>query len=431
MSPETIGYLSIFFLLVLLSLRMYIGLAMALMGFLGYAYLEGFGSALSVVGAVPFSAIGDEVVAAVPLFILMGVIVSNTGISRDLYYTSHKWLGQRKGGLAMATVLACGGFAAVSGSSMAAAATMGKMAIPEMERYKYSPRLSAGTVAAGGTIGILIPPSMGFILYGIITEESVGRLFMAGIIPGILEILFYIGVIFILCSIKPELGPAGPKTSFREKIISLKKTWSPLCLFFLVIGGIYGGWFTPTEAGAIGACGAIIISAASRQLTFKGLNTSMLEAAKTTGMMVILISGAYILMKLMAISQLPFDLANFIGGLSLAPMTILMLIVLLYIILGMFLDIYAAILLTLPILFPVVTSLGFDPIWYGVIMVRVMEVGLITPPMGLNVFILRSVTDIPIQTIYMGIVPFIIADILHIALLITFPAISLFIPNSM
>lgn len=431
MSPEAVGYISVGVLIVLLFLRMWIGLAMALVGFLGYAYLEGFDMALSVVGTVPFRAVGDEVVAAVPLFIFMGVIVSNSGISRDLYNTSYKWLGHQRGGLAMATVMACGGFAAVSGSSMAAAATMGKVAIPEMERYHYDSKLTAGCVAAGGTIGILIPPSMGFILYGIITEESIGKLFMAGIIPGVLEVLFYIGVIFIMCQFKPRLGPPGPKTGFMEKLASLKTTWSMLLLFLLVIGGIYGGWFTPTEAGAIGAFGSIVISSVSKQLTFKNLVVSILEAAKTTAMLVMIIIGAFILMKLMAISQLPSSLADYVGGLDFPPVVILLLIVLLYIVLGMFLDIFAAIMLTLPILFPVIISLNFDPIWYGVIMVRVMEMGLITPPMGMNVFVLRSVTDIPLQTIFVGVIPFVIADILHIALLILFPSLSLFIPNSM
>jgi tripartite ATP-independent transporter DctM subunit len=331
----------------------------------------------------------------------------------------------------MSTVVACGGFAAMSGSSAATAATMGKVALPEMRKYGYDETLSTGSVAAGGTIGILIPPSMGFILYGILTEESIGKLFMAGIIPGILEILFYIAVIFILCRFNANLGPAGPQIGFVEKVAALKYTWAMLCLFLLVMGGIYGGWFTPSEAGAIGAFGAIVISAISGKMTRENMMASILEAARTTAMIVLIIAGAFIFMKFMAVSRLPSWLADFVAGLPFSPMVIMMLILLLYIILGMFLDIYAAILLTLPILFPVIVSLGFDTIWYGVVMVRVMEVGLITPPMGLNVFILAGATNAPLGIIFRGIVPFLIADILHIALLVAFPGISLFLVRMM
>ena len=431
MSPEYIGLIGVGILVVLLFMRMWVGLAMAVIGFLGYAVITSLKHALLVAGSVPYSAIANETVAAVPLFILMGVVVSNTGVSGDLYNAAYKWLGQLRGGLAISTVVACGGFAAMSGSSAATAATMGKVALPEMRKYNYDEKLSTGAVAAGGTIGILIPPSMGFILYGILTEESIGKLFVAGIIPGILEIVFYIAVIIILCRFDAMLGPAGPKTSITEKLPALKNTWPMLALFLLVMGGIYGGWFTPTEAGAIGAFGAIVISAITRKITRENLMASILEAARTTAMIVLIIAGAFILMKFMAVSRLPSWLADFVSGLPFPPMIILLLILCLYIILGMFLDIYAAILLTLPILFPVIVSLGFDPIWYGVVMVRVMEVGLITPPMGLNVFILAGATNAPLGTIFKGVVPFLIADILHIALLVAFPGISLLLVRAM
>jgi C4-dicarboxylate transporter DctM subunit len=431
MSPEIVGLIGIGVLVVLLFLRMWIGIAMAVVGFLGFAYITSLKNALMIIGSVPYSAIANEAVAAVPLFILMGVVVSNTGVAGDLYQTAYKWLGQLRGGLAMSTVAACGGFAAISGSSMAAAATMGKVALPEMQKYHYDLRLSTGSVAAGGTIGILIPPSMGFILYGILTEISIGRLFMAGIIPGILEIVFYIGVIFVMCRFNPRLGPTGPQVSFREKLSSLKYTWAMLALFLLVMGGIYGGWFTPTEAGAVGAFGAIALSALAGKITRRNFFASILEAAQTTAMIILIIASAYIFMKFMAVSRLPDFLASYVGGLPFPPIIILLLIVFLYIILGMFLDIYAAILLTLPILFPVILSLGFDTIWYGVIMVRVMEVGLITPPMGLNVFILAGVSETPVGVIFRGVVPFIMADILHIALLLAFPALSLYLPTRM
>lgn len=431
MSPEIAGLIGILILVVLLFMRVWVGTVMAVVGFLGFAYITSFQSALQIIGAVPFSTIANETVASVPLFILMGVIVSNTGVATDLYHTAYKWLGQLRGGLAMATVMACGGFAAISGASQAAVATMGKVALPEMKKYDYDSRLATGVVAAGGTIGILIPPSMGFILYGILTEESIGKLFMAGIIPGLLEILFYIAVVFILCKRNAGLGPAGPKTSFREKVVSLKYTWAVLALFLLVMGGIYGGWFTPTEAGAVGAFGAIIISAIAGKFTRQSFLSSVLETAQTTAMMMLILASAFIFMKFMAVSRLPDFLANYIGGLPFPPIVILLLIVFLYIVLGMFLDGPSAIVLTLPVLFPVILSLGFNPIWYGVLMVRVIEIGLITPPMGLNVFILAGVTKSPLSTIFRGIVPFFVADIVHVALLILIPGLSLFLPSVM
>jgi C4-dicarboxylate transporter DctM subunit len=431
MSPEIVGLLGVGILVVLLFLRVWIGIAMGVVGFLGFAVITNFQYACMIIGSVPYSSIANETVAAVPLFILMGAIVSNTGVGGDLYQTACKWFGQLRGGVAMATVVACGGFAAISGSSSAAAATMGKLALPEMKKYHYDNKLATGCVAAGGTIGILIPPSMGFILYGILTEISIGKLFMAGVIPGILEVVFYIGAIFIVCRFNPTLGPAGPKTVFKEKIASLKYTWAMLTLFLLVMGGIYGGWFTPTEAGAVGAFGAMVISGISGKVTRKNFSASILEAAQTTAMIVLLIASAFVFMKFMAVSRLPDFLAKYIAGLPFSAFHILMLIIFLYIILGMFLDIFAAILLTLPILFPVILSLGYDPIWYGVLMVRVMEVGLITPPMGMNVFILGGVTDVPLGTIFKGVVPFVIADIFHIALLMIFPILSLFLPNVM
>jgi tripartite ATP-independent transporter DctM subunit len=412
-------------------MRIWVGTVLAVIGFLGFAYITSFKNALIILGSVPYSTIANETVASVPLFILMGVVVSNTGVAGDLYGTAYKWLGQLKGGLAIATVMACGGFAAISGTSQAAVATLGKVALPEMEKYHYDSKLATGSIAAGGTIGILIPPSMGFILYGILTEESIGKLFMAGIIPGLLEILFYFVVIVILCGFKPALGPAGPRTSFKEKVVSLKYTWAMLALFLLVMGGIYGGLFTPTEAGSVGAFGSIVISAIAGKLTRKNLTASILEAAQTTAMIMLILASAFIFMKFMAISRLPNLLADSIGGLPLPPVAILLLIILMYVLLGMFMDAPSAIVLTLPVLYPVALSLGFDSIWYGVIMVRMIEIGLITPPMGLNVFILQGVTKAPLGTIFRGIIPFFVADIFHVILLVSFPGLSLFLPNTM
>lgn len=431
MSAQVVGLFGLTLLIILLFLRVWVGAAMTAIGFIGFATITSYKNALLVLGSVAYTSIANEAVASVPLFILMGAVVSNTGVGADLYRAAYSWLGQFRGGLAMATIMACGAFAAISGSSPATAATMGKVALPEMEKYKYDPKLAAGAVAAGGTIGILIPPSMAFILYGILTEEPIGPLFMAGVIPGILEIVFYLAVIIILCNFNPRLGPSGKKVGIREKVLSLRCTWAMLTLFLLVMGGIYGGWFTPTEAGAVGAFGSIVITIVAGKMTKDNFVASILEAAQTTAMMVLIIAGAFVFMRFMAVSRLPDTTANYIIGLSFPPVVILLLIILCYIVLGMFLDGPSAIILTLPILFPLILSLGYNPIWYGVIMVRVIEIGLITPPMGLNVFILSGVTNQPLDLIFKGIVPFFIADILHVVLLVTIPEISLFLPGIM
>jgi C4-dicarboxylate transporter DctM subunit len=430
-SPDLVGVIGIAVLVILIFMRIWIGAAMILVGFLGYGYIVGWDYALLVVGIEPYSDIAFYPITVIPLFILMGALVSNTGVSKDLYNTAHKWVGQLRGGLAMSTVGACAAFSAICGSSEATAATMGKVALPEMRRHNYDEKLATGSVAAGGTMGILIPPSLGFILYGILCDVSIGKLFMAGIIPGVLEAAFYIAAIWLICRLNPRLGPPGPKTSLKEKIISLKGTWAMLALFVLVMGGIYMGVFTPTEAGAIGAFGAIVICFIGRKLTWKNLRGSVVETAQTTAMIVFLIVGAFILMRFMAVSGLPALVSHFVTGLPVASIWILIAIILMYIVLGCFLDVYSAIILTVPIIFPVVLALGFNPIWFGVIMVRVMEMGLVTPPFGMNVFILSAVTDVPIGTVFRGVIPFLIADFCHVALLVAIPALSLLIPMTM
>jgi len=431
MSSEIIGAIGIAVLIVLIFMRIWIGVCMVLVGVIGYGILTSWENALVVAGTEPYSNIAFYPITVIPLFILMGAVVSNTGVAGDLYNTAYTWIGRLRGGLAMSTVMACAGFAAICGSSAATAATMGKVALPEMEKYNYDRKLSSGSVAAGGTMGILIPPSMGFILYGILCEVNIGKLFMAGIIPGILEAVFYMVAIWIMCRWKPGMGPPAEGTTFKAKIISLKGTWAMLLLFILVMGGIYQGIFTPTEAGAIGAFGAIVITFVSRKLNWTTLRGSVVETAQTTAMIVFMIVGAFMLMRFLAVSQLPYMLSELVAGLPFHRMWIIVIIIIMYIILGCFLDIYAAIILTVPIIFPVILTLGFDVIWFGVLMVRVMEMGLITPPMGMNVFILASVTDVPIGTIYRGVIPFVIADILHVALLVAIPSISLFLPDTM
>ncbi|MBA7576693.1 C4-dicarboxylate TRAP transporter large permease protein DctM [subsurface metagenome] len=431
MSPELIGAIGIAVLVALIFMRIWVGAAMALVGFLGYGYLVGWNYALIMTGTEPYSDIAFYPITVIPLFIFMGALVSNTGVSRDLYNTAHKWVGQLRGGLAMSTVGACAAFSAICGSSEATAATMGKVALPEMRRLNYDVGLATGSVAAGGTMGILIPPSMGFILYGILCDVSIGKLFMAGIIPGALEAVFYVAAIWIICRLNPKLGPSGPKTSLIEKIFSLKDTWAMLALFLLVMGGIYKGVFTPTEAGAIGAFGAIVICFIGRKLTWANLRGSAVETAQTTAMIVFMIIGAFLMMRFLAVSGLPVMISELVTGLPVSGIWILIAIIMMYILLGCFLDVYSALILTVPIIFPVIVALGFNPLWFGVIMVRVMEIGLITPPFGMNVFILSSVTGVPIGTIFRGVIPFLITDFCHVALLVAIPALSLFLPMSM
>jgi C4-dicarboxylate transporter DctM subunit len=431
MEAPLIGLIGIVILFVLLFLKIPIGFSMALVGFGGFAILRSFDGAIGVLGTVPFRLVSDYTIAVLPLFMLMGTIAANTGISRDLYNTAHTWVGQFRGGLSMATTLAAGGFAAITGSSLAGATALGKIVAPEMRRYKYDPRLAAGSVAAGGTMGVLIPPSVAFILYAMLTEQSIGRLFMAGILPGIGEIVFYIGVIFILCQINPLMGPAGPGTSFKTKLFSLRGTWAMLTLFFLVMGGIYMGIFTATEAGGIGAAGAIVITLVSRRLSREGFINSATETAQITASVIIILIGAFIFGSFLAVSKLPFMLAETVANFALPSHGILIMILFVYLILGCFFTIVPTMVLTIPIFFPVITALGLDPIWYGVLMVRMIEIGMITPPIGINCFVLSKVMDVPLGTVFRGVVPFVIADILLVALLVAFPQISLFLPNTM
>ncbi len=431
MSPEVVGIIGVVIMIALIFLRIWVGVAMIIVGFLGFAYLEGWHHALIISGTEPYSQIAVYVISCVPLFILMGIVASETGIAGDLYNVANKWVGNIPGGLAVATTVATGGFAAVCGSSDATAAAMGKVAFPEMKKLGYDSKLAAGCIAAGGSIGILIPPSLGFILYGLLCEQSIGKLFMAGFIPGVLEVVFYSITIFILCRMNPRLGPPGPKSTIKEKFSSIKHIWGMMSLFILVLGGIYLGIFTPTEAGAVGAFGAIIISLIGGRLTRNKFRISMVETAKITAMIVLLISGAFVFLRFLAVSQLPSMLSDFVAGLQVSKYILIAGIIVFYLILGCFWDIFACILLTLPFVFPVIEAIGMDPIWFGVIMVRCMEVGLITPPFGLNIFILSGVIKVPVGTVYRGVLPFVLADFFHIALLVAIPELSLWLPSTM
>jgi len=432
MTPAVAGLIGFCLMMVLVLLSVNVSFAIIISGLIGMVLIIGLEPALSNMAILGFERVTDYTFAVIPLFMLMSAFIANTNIGKEAYETSRAWIGQAKGGLAMATVGATGLFAACTGSSMAGAIAMARIAYPEMKRYEYKSTLSLGTIAAGATLGILIPPSMGFILIGILTEISIGKLFIAGIIPGILEIIFYIITIFILCRFNPHLGPAGPKTTVKQKIGSLRLTWPVVFLFLLIIGGIYGGVFTAAEAGAIGAFGALVISLAKRQMTGASFVESLLDTAQITGMMIALIIGAFIFKFFLAVTRVPFVFSDYVAALAINKYIIVVLLVFVYIVLGMIFDIYAIIVMTTPIIFPTMEALGFHPVWFGVIMVRLMEMGEITPPFGFNLFALAgTIKDVRIADLYRGVIPFLIADVLHITLLIALPVLSTFLPQMM
>jgi C4-dicarboxylate transporter DctM subunit len=432
MSPITAGFVGLAVLFAFLALGLPIGVGMALVGIAGFWYLVSGTAAITNAGLIAFQTASNYTYAVLPLFLLMAHVCFVSGLGKDLYGIAAKWLGHQRGGLAMATVGGCAAFAAISASSVATAATMGLVSLPEMKRYKYDPALATGCVAAGGSMGILIPPSGVLIIYGILTQQSIGTLFIAGIVPGVLEAVFYIITIYILCLRKPSLGPRGPKYSFIEKVKSFSGTGEVLALIILVLGGLMIGWFTPNEAGAVGAFGAIIITMIRKRLNRHNLGQALLETIKTTGMIYGILIGALIFNYFLAVTTMPSQLAEIIGGLPIPPMGIMGLIIVVYIILGCFFDAMGMVLLTIPILYPLVMSLGFDPIWFGIIIVRVMEMAIITPPIGMNVYIISGVApDVPLSTIFRGIAPFLVADICEVVLLLFVPAVVLFLPSLM
>jgi len=431
-APLNTGLLGIGLLLVLIFSGLPIGMSMGLVGFLGMSYLSGLKPGLNIMGTTPHTTMASYSLSVVPLFILMGAFCFHSGLSKDIYYAVHRWVGHFRGGLAMATVGACALFAAVSGSSLATAATMGRVALPEMRRYHYDMRLATGSIAAGGSIGILIPPSVILVIYAILTEQSIGKLFLAGFIPGVLEAVFYMVTIYILCMRHPHMGPKGPKSNFRERMVGLRSAWGVVVLFLLVIGGIYLGVFTPTEAAGVGAFVALLFSLGRRQLSWKNFVASLNETSTTTAMVFVILIGAGLLGYFLAVTRLPFALSTFVSGLAVNRYIIIGFIIILYLVLGAIMSSLAMIVLTVPILFPVVQALGFDPIWFGIIVVRVVEIGQITPPVGINVFVLKGVAkDVPIETMFRGIVPFLIADICHVAMLVAVPQIATFLPSLM
>ncbi|MFT6425121.1 MAG: tripartite ATP-independent transporter DctM subunit [Celeribacter sp.] len=418
-------------LLVIASMGLPLGLSMLLVGYGGFALVHpaGFSAANVVVGQQVLDLAMNYQFAVLPLFVLMGVFVTKSGISDDMYETANKWFGHLKGGLAMSTVAACGGMAAVSGSSLATAATMTKVAIPAMRRYNYDDGFSAGTVAAGGTIGILIPPSMALIVYGLLAEQDVGKLFMAGLIPGIISIVLYMVAVRVVYQIKPQWAPAGERTSWGERFRTLYKIWSVVALFALIMGGIFFGVFTASEGGGIGSAGALIIAILRKKMSFTGFLDSLLEASSTTAKVFTVAFGALTLNQFINMSGAPQEILEFIHGLGAGPWGVMTIILISYLILGMVIDGPAMVFLTVPIFVPLVATLdlGIDPnlqlIWFGIIVVVAVEISLVTPPIGMNIFIIGSmVPELKISAIYRGILPFLIADFVRLGIFVFFPS---------
>lgn len=433
MDPVIAGAIGTVLVFILLFLGMPIAFALMLVGLAGISYLASIGAALPVVARTVYEVSAYYPYTVIPLFIVMGGFAGSSGMTKDLYSTFDKWFRKLPGGLAIATIGACAGFAAVSGSSVATAATMGTVALPEMKRFNYHPRIATGSVAAGGTLGFLIPPSIGFIVYGMLTEQSIGKLLVAGMIPGLILAVAYMAIVVVWVKINPSIAPANPEVvSWREKFSALLGVWEPLAIFLLVMGGIYGGLFTPTEAGAMGATVLFLVAIIKRKLNRQNLVGALLEAVRISVMVLFLVAGANVFSYFLALSTIPMKVAGWAAALEVSPYLIHTIIIVIYLFLGCFLDAISMMVLTMPVIYPVILALGFNPIWFGVIAVLMMEAGLITPPMGLNIFTVAGVAkDVPIETIFRGVAPFLLSIFAIVILITIFPQLALFLPNMM
>ncbi len=432
MNPDFVAVGGFVVLFALMLLRVPIGFAMGLVGVVGFGILGGFEPALKLLALSPIRTATDYGFAVIPMFLLMGSFASASGMSRELFQTANSFVGHWRGGLGMATIAACGGFAAICGSSVATAATFSTIAYPEMRRYGYPQSFATGVIAAGGSLGIMIPPSTVFAVYGMITQQDIGKLFISGILPGIVAVSMYIVTVNIIGLVRPGYLPAGPRSSWSERLKALRGVWATALLFVFVIGGLYGGMFTATEAASMGAGGAFVIGAARRRLTRRQFFDCLVESLRTTAAVFTILIGALVFGYFLTITQTPQKVTEFLTGLGMGRYGVLVLIMLMYLLLGCIMDAMAMIVLTIPIIFPVVTALGFDPIWFGVIIVMTVELGLIHPPVGMNVFVIKSVVkDVKISTIFKGVIPFVITDILRLAILIAFPIISTYLPERM
>ena len=432
MSPTTVGIIGLILLFVLIFTKMPVGFLMAILGVLGFATIVTTDAALNLVAKDLYDVFGSYNLTVIPLFILMGQIAFHSGISSRLFKVAYTFIGHLPGGVAVAALGACTGFSAICGSTNATAATMAAVTLPEMKRYRYHDSLATGVVAAGGSLGILIPPSVVFIIYGIMTEQSIGKLFMAGIVPGILLTALFILTVVIWSTLRPELAPRGPKTTLKEKIASLSGLIETLILFAMVMGGLFFGLFTPTEAGAIGAMGTLIIAAVRRNISLAGFFQALFETTRISCMVLVIVAGATIFGHFLAITRIPFDVASWVTGFHLPHAVVMAMIIGVYLIGGCFIDALAFIMLTVPIFYPVVVSMGYDPMWFGVVIVLVTQIGVITPPVGVNVYVVSGVArNVPLQVIFKGVVPLLIALIIGVMIMIPFPQIALFLPGLM
>ena len=432
MSSLTIGLIGILFFFLLIILRMPIAFAMALVGFVGFSYMTSTSTAMTMVVREIFSSFSSYSLSVIAMFCWMGFLAYYSGIGTRLYTFAYRLMGHWTGGLAIATQFACGAFGAICGSNTATAATMGAIALPEMRKYKYDNSLATASVGSGGVLGVLIPPSVIFIVYGMATEQSIGRLFIAGILPGILLMALYQLTIMVLTRMNPALAPAGPRFSWKERLDSLKGGLGEVLVVFAIsMGGLFAGWFTATEAGAVGAAGVLLVALIGRAINWDGFKNSLYDTTRTTAMIMLLIAGSVIFGRFMAVSRIPFELASWTASLDLPAFMVMAVILFIYLILGCFIDALAMILLTIPIFYPIaVDTLGYDPIWFGVIIVLVVAMGVIPPPVGMNIYILKGVVpDIPLETMFKGVWPFLLAIIVCLVLIMIFPQIALFLPN--
>ncbi len=432
MSPDAVAIIGFVVLFALMLLRVPVGMAMGLVGVSGFAYLVGSGPALKLVGQTSMRTVTDYTFGVIPMFLLMGAFVTTSGMSRELFGAANTFVGHLRGGLGIATIVACAGFAAISGSSVATAATFSAVAYPEMRRYDYPQSFATGVIAAGGTLGAMFPPSTVLAVYGIITEQDIGRLFIAGILPGLLAVSMYILTVAVIGRLRPGFLPAGVRAGAPERIKAIRGVWAPVLLFVFVIGGLYGGLFTPTEAGGMGAGGAFLIGVLRGRLSRADIRHSLLQATRTAAAVFTVLIGALLFGYFLTITQTPQKVTEFLTGLGVGRYGVLALIMLMYLVLGCLMDAMAMIILTVPIIFPVIKSLGFDPIWFGVIIVMTVELGLIHPPVGMNVFVIKSVVkDVKFSTIFVGVLPFILTDLIRLVILIAFPIIALYLPTRM
>jgi len=433
MSTNAVALLGFASLFALMLLRVPVGIAMGTVGVLGFGYMiGGLTPALKLLAQSPIRTATDAEFAVIPLFLLMGSFASASGMSRELFRASNTFLGHLRGGLGVATIAACGGFAAICGSSVATAATFSKVAYPEMRQYGYPQSFATGVIAAGGSLGIMIPPSTVFAVYGLITEQDIGKLFIAGIVPGLIAVGMYIATINLIAFFRPGFLPKTPRHSWAERLQALRDIWAVVLLFVFIIGGLYAGMFTATEAAGMGAAGAFIIAIVRRKLSRADFWRCLIESLRTTAAVFTILIGALIFGYFLTITQVPQKITEFLTGLGLGPYGVLVLIMLMYLVLGCIMDAMAMIILTIPIVFPVIKTLGFDPIWFGVIIVMTVELGLIHPPVGMNVFVIKSVIkDVKLSTVFRGVLPFVATDILRLAILIAFPILATWLPSHM